>query len=59
MQADTCRYKFPYKLIPAFWVCFARPSQSTHNSSIWLGVMQQKVAILNKEKSADFPVKLL
>ena len=28
-----------------FWVCLARPSQSTHNSSVWLGVMQQKVAI--------------
>ena len=35
------------KVIPTFWVCFARPSQSSHNFSVWFMVMQQKVAISN------------
>ena len=30
-----------YKLILTFWVCFDRPCQSTHSSSVQLGVMQQ------------------
>ena len=47
------------KLILTFWVCLARVIQSTHNSSVWLGVMQQKLDILNKGKSANFPVKEL
>ena len=33
-----------------FWVCSARASQSTHNCSVWLRSIQQKVAILNWEK---------
>ena len=30
-----------YKLILTFWVCFDRTCQSTHSSSVQLGVMQQ------------------
>ena len=29
--------KVSYKVILTFWVCLARPSQSTHNFSVWLG----------------------
>ena len=42
--------KVPYQWILTFWVYLARPSQNTHNSAVWLGIMQEKVAILNKEK---------
>ena len=31
--------KISHKLVLIFWVCLARPSQSTHNLSNWLGVM--------------------
>ena len=31
--------KVSYKLILTFWVCLARPSQSTHNLSNWLGLV--------------------
>ena len=41
------------KLILTFWVGLVRPSQSTHNSSVWHGVIQQKVAILNNGKSSE------
>ena len=48
-----------YKLILIFWVCLARPSKITQNLLVWLGVMQEKVAILNYGKIVNSPVKLL
>ena len=43
-----------YNLILIFQVCLARPSQSTHDTSVWLSLMQQYVAILNYGRSDDF-----
>ena len=41
------------------WVYLTRPNQSTQKHPfVWLGVMQQKVAILNLGKSVNFQVKL-
>ena len=47
--------KVSYKLILTFWLTSATPIQSTHNSSVGLGVMQQKVVILGLGRNADFP----
>ena len=41
------KYESSYKVMLTFWVHLARPSQSTFNFSVWLGITQQKVAILN------------
>ena len=51
--------KVSYKLILTLWMSLVRPNQSTRNSFVWLDAMQQKVAILNKGKSANFLVKLV
>ena len=37
--------KVSYKVMMAFWLCLARLGQSTHSSSVWLGVMQKKVIL--------------
>ena len=49
--------KVSYKLILTLWMSLVRPNQSTRNSFVWLDAMQQKVAILNKGKSANFLIK--
>ena len=51
--------KVSYKLILTLWMSLVRPNQSTRNSFVWLDAMQQKVAILNKGKSANFLIKLV
>ena len=51
--------KVSYKLILTLWMSLVRPNQSTRNSFVWLDAMHQKVAILNKGKSANFLVKLV
>ena len=42
--------KVSFKFILLFWVSLARPSQCTHNSSIWIVIMQQKVVTLIAKK---------
>ena len=44
-----------YKLILTFQVCLARLTQSIHNSSIWLGIIQQKNSCFELEEKGLFP----